>query len=135
MATLLGKDVFVDVGGTAVGELRGFSVEHTAETIDDTVMGETSRGYKVTYKGFTATVDVLYDPADSGQDAFAVGSTVTLNLYPEDQSTYGTPDSGDEKITGSAIVTGKSITSSYDGIIEASVSLQGSGDLTFTTVS
>lgn len=134
MATLLGKDGFVDVGGTAVGELRGFSVEHTAETIDDTVMGETSRGYKVTYKGFTATVDVLYDPANSGQDAFAVGSTVTLNLYPEVQSTYGTPDSGDEKITGSAIVTGKSITSSYDGIIEASVSLQGSGDLTFTTV-
>lgn len=134
MATLLGKDGFVDVGGTAVGELRGFSVEHTAETIDDTVMGETSRGYKVTYKGFTATVDVLYDPANSGQDAFAVGSTVTLNLYPEVQTTYGTPDSGDEKITGSAIVTGKSITSSYDGIIEASVSLQGSGDLTFTTV-
>lgn len=134
MATLLGKDGFVDVGGTAVGELRGFSVEHTAETIDDTVMGETSRGYKVTYKGFTATVDVLYDPSNSGQDAFAVGSTVTLNLYPEVQSTYGTPDSGDEKITGSAIVTGKSITSSYDGIIEASVSLQGSGDLTFTTV-
>jgi predicted secreted protein len=134
MATLLGKDGFVDVGGTAVGELRGFSVEHTAETIDDTVMGETSRGYKVTYKGFTATVDVLYDPANSGQDAFAVGSTVTLNLYPESQGTYGTPDSGDEKITGSAIVTGKSITSSYDGIIEASVSLQGSGDLTFTTV-
>lgn len=134
MATLLGKDGFVDVGGTAVGELRGFSVEHTAETIDDTVMGETSRGYKVTYKGFTATVDVLYDPSNSGQDAFAVGSTVTLNLYPEVQTTYGTPDSGDEKITGSAIVTGKSITSSYDGIIEASVSLQGSGDLTFTTV-
>ena len=111
MATLLGKDGFVDVGGTAVGELRGFSVEHTAETIDDTVMGETSRGYKVTYKGFTATVDVLYDPADAGQDAFAVGSTVTLNLYPEDQTAYGTPDAGDEKITGSAIVTGKSITS------------------------
>tara|TARA_R110000764_G_scaffold2047_2_gene8968 strand:+ start:3729 stop:4136 length:408 start_codon:yes stop_codon:yes gene_type:complete len=134
MATLLGKDGFVDVGGTAVGELRGFSVEHTAETIDDTVMGETSRGYKVTYKGFTATVDVLYDPADAGQDAFAVGTTVSLNLYPEDQNTYGTPDAGDEKITGSAIVTGKSITSSYDGIIEASISLQGSGDLTFGTV-
>ena len=134
MATLLGKDGFVDVGGTAVGELRGFSVEHTAETIDDTVMGETSRGYKVTYKGFTATVDVLYDPADAGQDAFAVGTTVALNLYPEDQDVYGTPDTGDEKITGSAIVTGKSITSSYDGIIEASISLQGSGDLTFGTV-
>jgi predicted secreted protein len=134
MATLLGKDGFVQVGSAAVGELRGFSVEHTAETIDDTVMGETSRGFKVTYKGFTATVDVLYDPADTGQDAFSVGSSVTLNLFPEAQTVYGTPDSGDEKITGTAIVTGKTITSSYDGLVEASISLQGSGDLTFTTV-
>jgi len=134
MATLLGKDGFVQVGSVAVGELRGFSVEHTAETIDDTVMGETSRGFKVTYKGFTATVDVLYDPADTGQDAFSVGSSVTLNLFPEAQTVYGTPDSGDEKITGTAIVTGKTITSSYDGLVEASISLQGSGDLTFTTV-
>jgi predicted secreted protein len=97
-------------------------------------MGETSRGFKVTYKGFTATVDVLYDPADTGQDAFSVGSSVTLNLFPEAQTVYGTPDSGDEKITGTAIVTGKTITSSYDGLVEASISLQGSGDLTFTTV-
>lgn len=135
MSTLLGKDGFVTVGADAVGELRGFSVEHTAETLDDTVMGETTRGYKVTYKGWTATVDVLYDPADDGQDALEVGTTITLNLYPEAQDAYGTPDAGDQKLTGTAIVTGKSITSAYDGLIEASVSLQGSGDLTYTTVS
>jgi hypothetical protein len=134
MATLLGKDGFVQVGATAVGELRGFSVEHTAETIDDTVAGEATRGFKVTYKGWTATVDVLYDPADTGQDALAVGTTVELNLYPEASAAYGTPDSGDERITGSAIVTGKTITATFDGLIEASISFQGSGDLTYTTV-
>ena len=134
MATLLGKDGYVEVGSAAVGELRGFSVEHTAETIDDTVMGETTRGFKVTYKGWTATVDVLYDPADTGQTALAVGTSVTLNLYPEAQDTYGTPDSGDQKITGTALITGKTITSTYDGLVEASISLQGSGDLTYTTV-
>lgn len=134
MATLLGKDGYVSVGAAGVGEMRGFSIEYTAETIDDTVMGETFRGFKTTYKGWTGTVDVLYDPADTGQDAFAVGSLVTVNFYPEPQTVYGTPDIGDEEITGTALVTGKTITSTYDGLVEASVSLQGSGDLTFGTV-
>ena len=140
MATYLGKDGWVSTGalgtgspGTEVTEIRGWSVEHTAETIDDTVMGETSRGYKVTYKGFTGTVDLLYDVAATGPDAFTVGSTITVNFYPEDAATHGTPDDGDAVITGSAIVTGKTITAAYDGLIEASISLQGDGDLTFTT--
>ena len=134
MATLLGKDGYVDVAGAGISEMRGFSVEYSAETIDDTVMGETHRGFKVTYKGWTGTVDVLYDPADAGQNAFAVGDTVVANFYPEDQDVYGVPDAGDQKITGNAIVTGKTINSSYDGLVEASVSLQGTGDLTFAVV-
>ena len=140
MATLLGKDGYVSVGDfdtsadERIHEIRGFSVEHTAETIDDTVMGETSRGYKVTYKGFTATVDVLYDVTSQGQTDLAVGTEVEINFFPESQGTYGTPDATDQRITGQAIVTGKTVTAAYDGIIEASVSLQGVGDLSITTV-
>jgi predicted secreted protein len=37
------------------------------------------------------------------------------------------------KLTGTAIVTGKSINSSFDGLVEASISIQGSGGLTTTT--
>jgi predicted secreted protein len=36
--------------------------------------------------------------------------------------------------TGSAIVTEKSITASFDGMVEASFSLQGTGALSETTI-
>ena len=71
---------------------------------------------------------VLYDEADTnGQVALAVGSSVTLNFAPEGS------DSGDVKLTGTAIVTGKSITSSFDGLVESTITVQGTGGLTTTT--
>ena len=73
-------------------------------------------------------LDVLYDETDTnGQTALAVGSSVTLNFAPEGS------DSGDVKLTGTAIVTGKSISSSFDGLVEASITVQGNGGLTTTT--
>jgi predicted secreted protein len=37
------------------------------------------------------------------------------------------------KLTGTAIVTGKSVTSSFDGLVESTISIQGTGGLTTTT--
>jgi hypothetical protein len=51
-----------------------------------------------------------------------------LNVYPEGAS------SGDTYYTGTALVTGKSINSSFDGMVEAEVSFQGSGALSESTV-
>jgi predicted secreted protein len=53
---------------------------------------------------------------------------VTLNVYPEGDA------SGDTYFSGSTIVTGKTVTSSFDGMVEASFELQGNGALTETTV-
>ena len=70
----------------------------------------------------------FWDETDTnGQTALAVGATVTLNFAPEGAST------GDVKLTGNAIVTSKSISSSFDGLVEASISVQGTGGLTTTT--
>jgi predicted secreted protein len=91
-------------------------------------MGDSSKSYLASIKDFSGSVDVLFDETDTnGQTALAVGSSVTLNFAPE-----GTA-SGDVKLTGTAIVTGKSINSSFDGLVEASISIQGSGGLTTTT--
>ena len=46
--------------------------------------------------------------------AHDVGSSVTLELYPEGA------DAGDTYFTGTVIVTGKSVTSSFDGMVEVS---------------
>ena len=128
MATHLGKEGTVQVGSNAIGEIRGFSIDETIDTVEDTSMGNSSKSYLASIKDFSGSVDVLYDEADTnGQVALAVGSSVTLNFAPEGS------DSGDVKLTGTAIVTGKSITSSFDGLVESTITVQGTGGLTTTT--
>ena len=128
MATHLGKEGTVQVGSNAIAEIRGFSIDETIDTVEDTSMGDSSKTYLASIKDFSGSVDVLYDETDTnGQTALSVGSSVTLNFAPE-----GTA-SGDVKLTGTAIVTGKSITSSFDGLVESTITVQGTGGLTTTT--
>ena len=64
----------------------------------------------------------------SNQGALSVGSSVTINFYPEGA------DSGDTYYSGTALVTGVTRSASFDGMVEASITLQGSGALTASTV-
>ena len=129
MATHTGSEGTVKVGSNAIAEIRSFSIEETADTLEDTTMGDTARTYKSSLTSFSGSVDVLWDETDSsGQGALTIGASVTLNLYPEGDA------AGDTYLTGSAIVTGRSISSSYDGLVEMSITVQGNGALTSTTV-
>jgi hypothetical protein len=128
MATHLGKEGTVQVGSNSIAEIRSFSIDETVDTVEDTSMGDASKTYLASIKDFSGSVDVIYDETDTnGQVALAVGATVTLNFAPEGAAT------GDVKLTGNAIVTSKSISSSFDGLVEASISVQGTGGLTTTT--
>ena len=128
MATHTGSEGTIKVGANTVGELRSFTLETTAETIEDTSMGDTNRSYKVGLKSFSGSASLFWDEADTGQTTIVVGTEITINVYPEGAS------SGDTYYTGSAIVTGNTIASSFDGMVEAEVSFQGTGALTTTTV-
>lgn len=129
MATHTGSEGTVKVGSNAIAEIRSFSIEESADTLEDTTMGDTARTYKSSLTTYTGTVDVLWDETDTtGQGALTIGASVTLNLYPEGDT------SGDTYYTGTAIVTGRTINSSYDGLVEMSISVQGSGALSETTV-
>ena len=129
MATHAGSEGTVKVGANAIAEIRSFSIEETADTIEDTTMGDGARTYKPSLTSFSGSVDVFWDETDStGQGALTIGAEVTLNLYPEGS----TP--GDTYLSGSAIVTSRSISSSFDGMVEMSISVQGNGALTTTTV-
>jgi predicted secreted protein len=129
MATHTGSEGTVKVGSNAIAEIRSFSIEESADTLDDTTMGDTARTYKSSLTTYTGSVDVLWDETDTtGQGALTIGAEVTLNLYPEGDA------SGDTYLTGSAIVTGRTINSTYDGLVEMSISVQGNGALTQTTV-
>lgn len=130
MANHAGSEGTVHVGTSAVAEIRSYSISETADTIEDTSMGDTSRTYKSSLKSFSGSVDVFWDETDTqGQVALSVGSEVTIKFYPEGSST------GDTYLYGSAIVTGKTINGSFDGMVEASITVQGTGALTTGTAS
>jgi predicted secreted protein len=129
MATHAGSEGTVKVGSNAIAEIRSFSIEETADTIEDTSMGDSARTYKPSLTSFSGSIDVFWDESDTtGQGALTIGAEVTLNLYPEGDTT------GDTYLGGSAIVTGRSVSSSFDGLVEMSISVQGNGALTQTTV-
>lgn len=129
MATHTGSEGTIKSGANAIAEVRSYTITETGDTVEDTVMGDAARTYKASLKTWTASVEVYWDETDTtGQGSFDVGSTVTLNVYPEGAA------SGDMYYTGSAIVTEKSVTASFDGMVEASFSLQGTGALSETTV-
>ena len=127
MATFKGSDGVVKAGGNAIAEIRSFSVEQTADTIEDTKMGDTARTYKSSLTSFTASIDALFDDTDTAQTAMTIGAELAFLFQPEGSST------GDYQLSGTGIVTGISQTQSFDGLVERSFTVQGTGALTIGT--
>lgn len=128
MATHAGSEGTVKVGANAIAEIRSYSLTESADTIEDTTMGDAARTYLPSLKSFSGSVDVFWDETDTtGQGALTAGASVTLNVYPEGATT------GDTYYTGTAIVTGITVNGSFDGMVEASISVQGTGALTKAT--
>ena len=128
MATHKGSEGTLKVGSDSLAEIRSYSLEESADTLEDTSMGDSARTYKSSLTSFSGSVDVFWDETDTAQNALTIGSEVTLNVYPEGDT------AGDTYYTGTAIVTGVTRSASFDGLVEASVSVQGTGALTSTTV-
>lgn len=129
MANHTGSEGTVKVGANAVAEIRSFSIDETGDTIEDTALGDSFRSFKAGMRQWSGTIDTWWDETDTnGQGALDVGSSVTLNFLPEGA------DSGDTQIQGTALITGKTINSSFDGMVEASYSVTGVGGLTESTL-
>lgn len=129
MATHKGSEGLVKVGSATVAEVKSYSLEESADTLETTKMGDAARTYLPSLTSFSGSVDCFWDETDSaGQVALAVGASVTLVFYPEGAA------SGDTYYSGTALVTGKTITGSFDGMVEASISVQGTGALSTATV-
>lgn len=135
MATFTGENGKVEItsddssGTTTVAEVRSWTVEHTKDVIEDTVMGDAARTYKNGLHQFTGSMEVIYDSThSSASNAFdpAQDGALTVEFYP-DASTG-------EKFSGSVLVTSVSRTSSFDDLVTATVNFQGSGALAIGTV-
>ena len=129
MATHTGSSGLVKVGTNTIAEVRSFTLDTTAELLEDTTLTDTSKTFQVGKKGATASVECFWDETDTnGQIAIAEGSSVALNLYPEGA------DSGDYYYSGTYLITANSVTTPTDGIIEATFSATLTGALTRGTV-
>jgi len=127
MAIHKGAEGTVHVGTDAVAEIRSYAVEETADTLETTSMGDTARTHLASLTSFSGSLDVFWDETDTAQIALTVGTSVTIKFYPE-----GTASSA-KYYSGTAIVTGVSRSASFDGLVEASISVQGTGALTLAT--
>ncbi len=102
-----------------------------ADTVEDTSMGDSYRSFKTTLKGWSGSVDVFWDETDTtGQGGLVVGAQVTISVFPEGASS----GVSEKYYTGTATVTGKTITGSFDGMVESTITLQGTGALTQETL-
>ena len=128
MATHHGKEGVVKAGGSGIGELTGFTLETTADVVEDTALTDATKSFVAGRTSFSGSLDMNYDETDSPQQTLTVGSEISFVLLPEGNS------SGDESFTGSGIITGMSVNNGMDAIISRSVTFQGTGTLTTGTV-
>jgi len=128
MATHHGKEGVVKAGGTAIGELTGFTLETSADVVEDTQLSDATKSFLAGRTSFSGSLDMSYDETDSPQQTLTVGSSISFILLPEGDT------SGDESFTGTGIVTGMSVTNGMDAVITRSVTFQGTGALTRGTV-
>jgi len=140
MAILTGNNGVVkldaSVGGAVatIAAVRNFSIELTRDTIETTTMGVDVRTYLTGLSSWSGSADIYFDPAATtgtiavhsvlNPTSGTVGqATLTVELYLAD--TAG-------KFSGEVIVTGFTVNSTMDGMVEASISFQGSGACTYT---
>jgi hypothetical protein len=123
-----GVEGTVKVGSDTIGEVTSFTLDHTADTVETTAMGQSFRSRIVTLQSFSGSVEVFFNEGDAGQTAATVGSSLTFELYPEGA------DSGDTYFSGTGLVTGKNVNSTVDGMVTQTITFEGTGGLTTTTV-
>jgi hypothetical protein len=129
MATFSGNAGVFRSGANPVGEIRSWSVEQQMDTNDDTVMGDSWRTFKTSLKSWTASADALFDDTDTnGQNTLVIGASITVSFLMEGTGALA------HRLTGTALITGRTINTSYDGLVEASFTLQGTGTLTEDTL-
>jgi|TARA_A100001015_G_C14967699_1_gene703727 hypothetical protein len=128
MATHHGKEGVVKAGGTAVGELTGFTLETTGDVVEDTALSDATKSFLAGRTSFSGTLEMHFDETDSPQTSLTAGSSIAFILLPEGDA------SGDRSFTGTGIVTGMSVNNAMEAVISRTVTFQGTGALTIGTV-
>lgn len=138
MATLTGNNGKITIGGTQVLNVKTYSVDIKADTIETSSMGTDARTYLKGLSSWSGSADVIVDTANltGGANAIAqliatggaVGDAAVAVVFSLDS--VGSPTG--KQFSGNALITGFNVKSSMDGLVEATVAFQGNGSVTFT---
>ncbi len=134
MATLVGNDGQVTIAGQAVVSTRNFSVDMTSDTIETSTMGVDVRTYVKGMSSWSGSADIYFNTDDyqantimTSTSAAAIGTAaVGVKFYLDQDAT------NDVVLYGNGIITGYSVSSSMDGLVEATISFQGSGPIKYS---
>jgi len=118
----------VTSGGTAIAQLRSISFSTDAEMIDTTTITSTSKTFNAGTLSSSGEGTCFWDESESGQLTLIEGASISLVFAFEGAT------SGDYTYSVSGFVSSVSISSSVDGMVEATFSFQGSGAVTRGTV-
>jgi predicted secreted protein len=124
-----GHDGSITVASGAMGNAKAWSLDIAQETVETTDFG--SAGWKesvATLKSWSGSVTAIFDASGTAEGALQTGltggSAVALDLQLGDG--LGSYD----KYSGSAIITGQSVSNDVSGIVEVSFNFEGTGAIT-----
>ena len=133
MATLVGNDGQVTIAGQAVVSTRNFSVDMTSDTIETSTMGTDVRTYVKGMSSWSGSADIYFNTDDFNSNVIITStSAAAIGTAPVAVKFYLDQDaSSDVVLFGNGIITGYSVSSSMDGLVEATISFQGSGPIKY----
>lgn len=114
MGSQTGNTGALSFGGTEITELKAWSLDESAEQVDDTVMGDTVKTSKAGLPSASGSCEVQYDEADAVQESMDAGDEGVLILYPKGSG------SGMPRITLTVQITGRNQSGAIDEILPQS---------------
>jgi len=114
MTTATGNSGVINFGASDITELKTWSLDESAEALDDTAMGDANRTSRAGLPGATGSIEVHYDEADAVQESMDAGQSGVLILYPKGNVT------GAPRITLTVQITGRAQSGGIDEILPQS---------------
>tara|TARA_R100001463_G_scaffold12385_3_gene33816 strand:- start:4666 stop:5082 length:417 start_codon:yes stop_codon:yes gene_type:complete len=137
MAYYTGVIASIKLGDSAsptdiLGQCTSYSVDKQLESVDVSHIGSASKTFTSAQESWSSTMEVSYDQDDTAQakllERSAGASTpIYVSYY------YEGADTGDKYLTGQGFITGIAWNQEPNGVITASVSIQGTGALSEAT--
>ena len=117
-----GGNVSADGGSTYLNELDNWSVNENGDAEESTdFQSDGEREYVAGLTDWDGSFSGRWEAAQA--NSVEVGTTIDVQLEIDGSNHYA----------GQAIVTGRSVDTTVDGLVEASYDIQGTGSLTLTT--